>query len=297
MNEIELLKRVLYYSATIHQPHAIKTYLATKNIYALLKNPDIWTQADQLIQKSEIYNEQLFVRNIEAPEFSQQHIEGILKKGIYPVAYSALWQWYCKKGFQDIFNYYLVKATFNNEYLSHNITILLSFFELYSDLDEDQVYPFLDRVTEFLTSTFGYDFSLPSVSNNYEAISNEALLQVCLVQPSFFGHNLITLVWLMRFETDISTELLNQFRFNLYIQATTPLEDADDEINQALFQLCSEGDESQFLEAINQLVFGVTKNLHQITMADALLYLQQQFIAYTPQFKRIAEYQFRSLMA
>ena len=295
MNEIELFNRALYYSATVHQPHAIKTYLAAKNIDSLIKNDAIWEQADQLISKSEVYIKQTFVENIEAPKFSQQRIKGILKRGIYPVAYSALLQWYSNRGFQDVFNYYLEEATIYNEYLSHNITILLSFYEISEQLSEQQIYPFLDRVTEFLTSTFGYN-SHPVVSKtqNY-LISDEVLLQECLTQPSFFGHNLITLAWLIRFEAKIPFKFLHQLKMNLHIQATTPLEDEEDEIDQALFQLCLAEENPQFMKSIHELIFGVCKNLHQVTMADALLFLQQRFPEYTQKLSYIADYQVRIL--
>lgn len=295
MTEKELLNKVLRYSATIQQPHAIKSYLAAKNLYCFYQNDTIWNQVDQLIAKSEIYNQYTFSQIIQAPKFSKNRIEAILNKGIYPAAYSALLQWYQMFGFESIFKNYVEKAAVYNEYLSHQITILLAFDSVFKQLDEQQVYPFIDRLTEFLTSTFGCYARQKSLKYKTQQISNKTLLQECLSQPNFFGHNLIALAWLIRYEETLSIELLNHLKYNLHLQATTPLEDPEDGINQKIFSTCSEGDLDQFIKNLNQLIFSVCKNLHQVTLADALLYLQQRFPEFTTQLNRFAEYQVKLL--
>ncbi|MCI3881260.1 hypothetical protein [Acinetobacter higginsii] len=70
MTEDELLERALHYSATIHQPHAIKTYQAAKNIFTVLGNNAIWEQADKLIFQSEIYNVRSFTQDSHDTKFS-----------------------------------------------------------------------------------------------------------------------------------------------------------------------------------------------------------------------------------
>lgn len=48
---------------------------------------------------------------------------------------------------------------------------------------------------------------------------------------------------------------------------------------------------------INQLIYTHCVNLHQITLADALVYLQAIYPAYTSDLTRIAEYQTQHLSA
>lgn len=294
MTRDELLERALRYSATIHQPHAIKAYLAAKNVFPFIPNPYLWEQVDNLIAQSEIYNAFSFSKGIDAPKFSPVRISRILNRGIFPAAYAALNQWYRSEGFKSITDHYMKLAASNNEYLSHNITILLSFKELESQIEGENLYLFLDRVTEFVTSTFNTPTQLP-IEYHDQSLPNELLLEKCLLQPSFFGHNLITLAWLMRSETDIPSDLLKQFKHHLYIQTTTPLEDPDDELDHEVYNLCPKGDSKQFMINVENLVFGACQNLHQITLADSLLYLQQKFPEYTPDLARIADYQVRVL--
>ena len=84
--------------------------------------------------------------------------------------------------------------------------------------------------------------------------------------------------------------------FNLYRQASSPLEDPDDEIDQATLAQCQSLDNSDELyDNVHRLVFGYTLNLHQITLADALCFLHERFPAHTSELKHIAEYQCRLL--
>ena len=297
MNEEELLSRSLHYSATIHQPHAIKAYLATKNVFDVIRDNAIWEQADKLIAQSEIFSSGSISSNVNRQEFSKTRIGRILDRGIYPAAYTALSQWCRDEGFQSIASHYLKIAASHNEYLSHNVTIMMSFVEVESRLSEEQRVPFLERVTEFVTSTFGgLEAVAPSVKD-CGSFSNEQLLERCLVQPSFYGHNLITLAWLLRMESICPAGTMEHFRHNLNLQATTRLEDPDDELNQVLFCLSNEGGKEQLVENVRRLVFGACDNLHQLTLADALLYLHKVFPDYTPELCRFADYQTRLIKA
>jgi hypothetical protein len=137
-----------------------------------LVNGDIWEQTNQLIAENEVFVGSPLGDKIEAPKFSGIRIIRILDRGIYPVVG-------------------------HSEYLSHNVTILLAFNSLYPQLTDSQKQPFIDRLAEFVTSTFGgISFKLPS--NSTRSISYEKALAAALNQPSFFGHNLIALAWIIR---------------------------------------------------------------------------------------------------
>ena len=83
---------------------------------------------------------------------------------------------------------------------------------------------------------------------------------------------------------------------NLYQQANSPLEYPDDEIDQAILDQCQRSGNSDGLyDNVHRLVFGYTSNLHQITLADALCFLQERFPEHTTELKCVAEYQCRLL--
>lgn len=296
MTKNELLNKALFCSATIHQPHALKAFLATESLsQSIIPDEAIWEQASKLMSNSEVLVSGTFSEFIEVPKLSDIRIQRILERGIYPIAYEALIQWHKNKGFDDIFNNYIKISASHNEYLSHNVTILLAFNTLYPRLNQFQKTPFLERVTEFITSTFGSKLADVHL-NQYQMVTFKELLDVSLEQSGFFGHNLITLAWLMRCRSALGKDLLMALNQNLYIQATSPLEDSDDVIDLETFSK-SVGYESEeyFSQKIHALVFGTCSNLHQITLADALEYLWKQFPDNRESISRVTDYYGRML--
>ena len=316
MTEIELLDKALFSCASIHQPHGLKAFLAAQNLAHLFetfqmdKQRNIWQQTYRLITQSEIEVEGYFAQRVMAPEFSAFRINKVLALGIYPAAYQAIYQWHQSKGFDDIFSHYANLAAKHDEYLSHNITILSAFKHLYPQLDATQIAPFLDRLTEFITATY----NLKTVASKKTASKKEPskitsglddkstsmpynvkkLLDVCLKQPSFFGHNLITLAWIMRTKVDLSEVQQLELCSNLYQQATNPLDDPDDGLDERLFALSQPSDSAVvFTQSLRAMVFDSCNNLHQVTLADALYYLYQQFPQESARISRVADYYVR----
>ena len=101
-SEQGLLNRALYASASIHQPHGVKAFLAAQNLADLfqapsalsqrtnfaieqkmrekrlkqepIENPSIWQQISDLIAESEIQVKGQFASLVSAPEFSEFRI-------------------------------------------------------------------------------------------------------------------------------------------------------------------------------------------------------------------------------
>ncbi|MCG9555018.1 hypothetical protein L1D16_14195 [Vibrio sp. Isolate31] len=294
MTSDQLLEKALYSSASIHQPHSLKAYLSANYLNGYLaKSGNVWLKTSELINQTEIEVLGEYSATLQAPKFSDFRIQRILDNGVYPAAYTALMQWHENKGFQDIFSYYVSQASKTSEYLSHNVTILLALNRVYRELEPSQVPVFLNRFTEFVTST-----NSDCDQNIYagEVVGLDKVLQACLKQFGFFGHNLITLTWILRCKEELSKEQYDAMLFNLYRQANSPLEDPDDEIDQTILEQCQSSDNSdEFYDNVHRLVFGYTSNLHQITLADALCFLHEQFPAHTAELKCVAEYQCRLL--
>ncbi len=221
MTSDQLLEKALYSSASIHQPHSLKAYLATNHLNAYFaKSDNVWLKTSELIDQTEIEVLGEYSATLQAPKFTDFRIQRILDNGVYPAAYAALKQWNENKGFQDIFAHYVSQASQTSEYLSHNVTILLALKRVYSGLEPSQVPVFLNRFTEFVTSTRSDGDRSTDIS---EVVELNRVLQACLKQFGFFGHNLITLTWILRCKEELSKEQYDAMLFNLYRQANSPI--------------------------------------------------------------------------
>ncbi|MGI9874920.1 hypothetical protein ACKVMW_04940 [Vibrio chagasii] len=294
MTSDQLLEKALYSSASIHQPHSLKAYLSANYLNGyFVKSDNVWLKTSELINQTEIEVLGEYSATVQASKFSEFRIHRILENGVYPAAYAALMQWHENQGFQDIFSHYVSQASKTNEYLSHNVTILLALNRVYRELEPSQVPAFLNRFTEFVTSTRSDDDRSTDTS---EVVDLDKVLQACFKQFGFFGHNLITLTWILRCKEELSKEQYDSMLSNLYRQTNSPLEDPDDEIDQAILAQCQRSDNSdEFYDNVHRLVFGYTSNLHQITLADALCFLHERFPEHTAELKCVAEYQCRLL--
>lgn len=290
MTNQDLLEQALHSGAIIHQPHALKAYLSANYLTDRLGNGEaIFLHTSMLMKNDSIHVLPEYVESVQAPQLPEFRIHRMLQRGIYPASYQATFQWYQSKGFQGIFEHFANKASLNNEYLSHNVTILLAVNSVYSELSPDQVPTFLNRFTEFVTSTFS---GANEVEVKKEKLVVSDVLVSCLEQFGFFGHNLITLAWLLRCKEHLSTTQYESMLSNLYLQANSPLEDPDDNIDLSIWERCElQQDRKMFIQQVNRLIFDYTSNLHQITLADALLFLESEFPSKTAELAKIAQYQ------
>lgn len=303
MTARELLEKAVHSSAIIHQPHALKAYLSAHFLVQHLGKPEaLWQQTAKLIAKDGLQVSSVLTNSVQQIAFSDVRRHLILARGIYPAAYQALAQWHAECGFNDIFEFYIAKAARKPEYLSHNVTILLALNEVYNILPRELLPAFLNRVTEFVTATF------PNEENNEGEESDESIitatcsgiveledvLHACLQQPGFFGHHLITLAWIVRCKASLSDAQYDAMLGNLNLQANSPPADPDDKLDLNLWRLCSaSNDPDTFIAKIRTLVFKHCFNLHQVTLADSLCFLQQQCPKMTADLMMVAEYQSR----
>ncbi|KMV30945.1 hypothetical protein AB733_07965 [Photobacterium swingsii] len=286
----KLLDQALHCGAIIHQPHALKAFLSAQYLAEYLGESNaLFSHTSTLMKDDAIWVLQTYAESVKAPPLPEFRIHRVLERGVYPASYQAIFQWHQSKGFQDIFEHFAHKASLNNEYLSHNVTILLAMNSVYQQLSKQQIPTFLNRFTEFVTSTFSNtdEKSLPHVK-----VSVKTVLASCIKQFGFFGHNLITLAWLLRCKNQLSVPQYEAMLSNLQHQANSPLEDPEDNVDLLIWQQCeSEPSKEIFVQRINNLVFNYTSNLHQITLADALCLLQSEFSEHTADFSKIAQYQ------
>lgn len=118
--------------ATIHQQHALKCYLAIKS----LKKQFNWSRCDWINIEKLTHDEpqvNLTILTADAlpftPDVTKRH--WVLAHSLYPYAYFTMQQWFQESHADDIFNYYFEQCVKQNEYLSHNMSILISFKQIW----------------------------------------------------------------------------------------------------------------------------------------------------------------------
>ena len=293
MTQNEVLVDALHRTALIHQPHALKAYLAMKNLTCRFPTfgDQEWSQCKNLISITEVEVSTVFSSSIEYKELSDERIRRILLRGLLPIGYVAVKQWYERVGIDSIFEHYINLTVENNEYLSHNISILLSLKEAFQELSSDQIPLFLDRFVEYVSSTFRETISTTRTSDNLLSIDINEVLTSSLKQPGFFGHNLITLSWLLRSKKSLESKIYNQLITHLFEQSKWELDDPDDRVNYSFLSECaSVATEKEFEKLIYSLIHGQNKNLHQVTLADSLAHLWDMFPEQRSAISQLATY-------
>ena len=77
MSSDQLLEKALYSSASIHQPHSLKAYLAANHLNDYFSTTDnVWLKTSELIDKTEIEVLGEYSATLQAPKFT-----GLPRKG------------------------------------------------------------------------------------------------------------------------------------------------------------------------------------------------------------------------
>lgn len=194
----------------------------------------------------------------------------LLARSVIPRAYTAVRCWAAASGVDDIVDFYLDQAAANPDYLGHRLSILLAFGEawpIYRHSPYRDLY--LDRLVEFLVAcrfTAGQVGTAPAAAD-WEHASSAALLR-----PGFFGHNLICLSWIGRRRLSLSeTQLKGGLGWVVNAaERTHPDEEDNVRISPAPGQDFTES----VLEAtLQELLLQGVRNLHLLTLADAIAWL------------------------
>ncbi|WP_299492671.1 hypothetical protein [uncultured Shewanella sp.] len=279
------LDNALQRIAIIHQQHSLKCYLSLYELQEHFSWPEKdWRQVVSIID----IEEPLFLEKTLGQDTNINVVvrrrHWILKHGLYPYAYFIMQQWIEEEGFQAVFHYYLTECVKNNLYLSHHLSILLSFNQAHSLVNNpQQTYRFTERFCEFVTSTFyGNNQQQYSLSPSFIPLLNaegypelDTVLNACLTQPGFWGHNLITLSWVIKNKAVLTETQYHQCLLNLYNQCHWVFtEDCDAPNITTLNKMdLSDGKRTPLEYACRQLLLKQKNNLHQITLTAAIVYL------------------------
>ncbi|MBY6185232.1 hypothetical protein KUV89_01070 [Marinobacter hydrocarbonoclasticus] len=293
MTPEDVLEDALFRSAVIHQPHSLKSYLAMENLTTRFKSFGAreWAQCLALNAKSEVKIHGGFLPRIEAIELSTRRINWALEHGVMPVSYLAMKQWHEREGLEAIFRHFEHLATLHNEYLSHNLSILLAMKAIVPRLSENQIPPYLERLTEYVVATFSPLRADTPAETTAPALTEDQVFLAALEQPGFFAHNLIALSWVNRAKPTVSAAFYTTALRHIHQQSHWQFEDKDDYIDSARLEAIADTDsEARFQQRIEGLIHGRTHNLHQITCADALTHFWDRYPAHRPKLSKLAEY-------
>lgn len=270
--------------AVIHQQHSLKCFLSLHYLQSHFDWPyDDWARIESIIEMEEPYFSGAILGQTADIDVIKRRRHWVLQHGLYPYAYFVMQQW-IEEGFNTVFDYYLKECLSNNLYLSHHLSILLAFNDAFSLLETDnQLCRFIERFCEFVTSTFyGHNQLQYPISPDFTPQLNtegyptfDTVFQACLTQPGFWGHNLITLSWIIKNKAALTETQYHQCLLNLYEQCHWVFtEDGDTPNITTLDKTGLSGESREPLEyACRQLLLKQKNNLHQITLAAAIVYL------------------------
>ena len=270
---------VLTRIAAIHQQHALKCYLAIESLKAQFDwSENDWQKIHKLIELEEPSFDLAILKPDSMPfEPISRRRHWVLAHAIYPYAYFIMQNWFNQSDANEIFSYYFEQCTEQNEYLSHNVSVLIAFKQAWQLINtESQKLRFIERFCEFVTATFyGNNHQSYPVADNYHKpvnINAQTVLKNALQQPGFWGHNLIALASILRVEGQIPVVTFQQLLINLDEQCHWQFEDNADKPEISYYEPNSET-EHTLESACFKLLTGFESNLHQITLAESICYL------------------------
>lgn len=280
-----LIPQVLRSIPYILQTHVLKAYCALENIHAQkphLSNA-VWDYCTNLIRDDEPK-----VAGIIAPElYDLQEIvdptsgrgfgpDWILDRGLMPLSYWAMHKKVEEVGFPAMFQHFLAKALDHPKILGHEISVLAGNWQFYKDVVADSDDPehlalYLQRFTEFATTTFAHGNDTVFEHPNIDAVPTEdELLIEALQNPGFFGHNVLAYVWSLRLKSIMTDEQRQAMLHNLTILFRWHEFGREP---SKLSPLAEDWDASVFDQHFEAYFLDGPTNIHQITLADALLWV------------------------
>ncbi|MGS0683033.1 hypothetical protein ACVBIL_17975 [Shewanella sp. 125m-7] len=273
------MDEVLTIIAAIHQQHSLKCYLAIKSLKAQFDwSANDWLKIEKLIELEEPAFD-LAILQADSMPFKpiERRRHWILAHAIYPYAYFTMQDWFQQSDVEEIFGYYFEQCAEQNEYLTHNVSVLIAFKQAWPLIcTENQKLRFIERFCEFVTATFyGNNHQSYPLCDDYIKPTNidaQLVLTSALKQPGFWGHNLIALASILRIKTEIPETIFKQLLANLHEQCHWVFEDISD---KPLITFSSDKRVSKHTleSACFTLLTCTQRNLHQITLADSACYL------------------------
>ncbi|WP_298445213.1 hypothetical protein [uncultured Ferrimonas sp.] len=266
------LDEVLLRVAMVHQQHSIKGFLALQDLQHSLALTD--SEVTQLlpILAQEPLLPLLPLQQTLATRIPPRRWQWLLQHSVYPACYFVMRDWIAEQGFMAVCQHYLDRACQMNGELGHYLTVLLALRRLWPQLSPTQQPRLIERFTEFVTTTFNAPVATKPLAADYRPPTTVAQLQQQVLQrPGFLAHNWITLAALRREQQTLTPAQYQQQLTLLHQRCFWQHQDAADQ-PQIDWQ---QGQASQVPQRCRALLFDSGRDLHQLTIADSVMWLQQ----------------------
>lgn len=264
----------------IGETHWLKFYLAIKRF--VVRYPH-WNdkEFDVLVERTKfkhypkvnsVLSESL---QREEPRFSVERAPRLISRGLFPIGYLAAHDWYEYRGFADMILSLKERAIHEGTYLGHGWSVWCSFYEVLDHLDNRQDTLFaIERFAEFMSYAFrGYPSSdsrwTPPKQDDPGEIDFSMVFDATLHRPSFFGHNLLTLGYLLRHK-DILSDLEWRVGLSTVVKMTETIYKSEEDNVVIDYPPSEQGPftDGDLESAIRHLLFKGPKDVHSVTLAD-----------------------------
>ena len=257
--------------ALIHHSHGVKAVAALTHLRSAFPH---WTEA---FWRSALGNATWFDEPVvdgpvqtPAPPLSERRAQVLLDRAVLPLAYQATREWARSAGTEAVVSHYLQQACADPQYLGHRVSVLLGFLDawpLYKDGPDSVL--FLDRLTEFILAC---KFSAPTAAPSTRQATFEEALSAGARRSGFFGHHLIVLAWVHRFQGVLTPAQRGSAFAWVVDSGAAHYEEDEDNVDVTAAAAAIAADASLETTLQNFLLHG-KRNIHLLTLADALVQL------------------------
>jgi hypothetical protein len=267
-----ILARGVRIVAVIHHSHGIKAALAVGHLRARFPH---WSDAlwHEALLRAGWFDEPVVDRpvDVSAFEVKPERAHTVLARAVIPRAYAATRSWAAANGVEGIVRFYLDEAAAEPGYLGHRLSILLALGDAWVICkDSEHRDLFLDRFTEFLLAS-----QFKGVGDGVQSARLAAWGEAsaaALASPGYFGHHVICLAWIGRCRNALSDRQWQRSLGWVVEAATTTYPDAEDNVRISDVVDAPLGEED-LDGALRDLLLRGVRNIHLLTLADAIAWL------------------------
>ncbi len=270
------LDRAVRTLPVIHQQHWIKAALGLRRLKSAL--PQLadtdWARVLERSQwdKQPTLSSPLSTQVHDPEERSESRVLRQLRRGLFPSVYASGLPWIRSVGFSHALLVFRDEVSDNPGYLGHALSVLLGFREAQT-LVEDKIDELLlhERFLEFAASSLFNKISL-ELPGKKEIPSFDKLFSACLTRPTFFGHHLIALAYLVRNQSWFTETHYARALSSLWELSQLSFADTEDNIVLTF----DTKERMDFFQELQRLLIDGPRDVHSITLADSLLELYQR---------------------
>ena len=291
-NFTDLIPYILRSVPYIHQSHTCKAYCALEHLYASKSHlsDEVWHHCTSIIREDEPKVDGLIIPELLEMDQVVDQTSGrnfgpdwILGRGLMPLSYWAMQKKVKQTSFAAVMQEYIEKSLDKTRYLGHEISVLSAYWQFYQEVivnttEVESHNLFLQRFTEFVTATYthgeGDVVEHPPID---KVPSEEEILYHALCNPGFFGHHVLAHVWGTRLKSLLSEDQVQLMHHSqMMLIRGTSLEESATPL-QPLDKVWSE---EVLDENLTQFFLEGPHNIHQITLAEALVWCWSHYPQY-----------------